>query len=424
MAQHLSSQFKEDPLCARTRLQLFANGFRALRVHNFRLYWSGQLISIIGTWMQSTAQSWLVYQLTDSPFALGLVTTLQFLPVMLLSLFGGVIADRIPKRKLMTVTQTLLLIQATVFGVLVGTGVIQIWHVYVLATVQGLINAVDNPVRQAMPVELVGREDAGNAVALNSMLFNAARVVGPAFAGLLIATIGIAPALFLNAISFIAVITALRMMNPAAIIVQPVRARRPALREISEGLTYAWKTPVIITILLVILVIGTFGYNFSTVLPLFGGFVLHTDAAGFGALSTALGIGSLAGAILAAYSRQMTLKRLFFGSVAFTALLIVLSVTQTMLLAEVVLIGLGFSGILFTTTANTLLQTTTPDVLRGRVMSLYVLLFIGVTPIGAFLTGTLANTIGVPTALMLEAGLCAIGLAVAGLYHLVKRSNR
>jgi MFS family permease len=405
------------PSKAARYFQHFTSGFHALSIRNFRLYWIGQLISLIGTWMQSTAQSWLVYQLTNSAFALGLVTTLQFLPVMLFSLFGGVIADRVHKRNLMVITQTAFLIQATIFGLLVGTGTIQIWHVYVLATVQGLINAVDNPLRQALPVELVGHNDVSNAVALNSMLFNAGRIVGPAIAGIVIASAGIATALYINAATFVAVIIALLMMNPAQFINRSTHQRKHVMRELGEGLSYARRTPTVIVVLLVIWGMGTFGYNYSTVLPLLGGFVLHTDAAGFGALSTALGIGSFVGATFVAYYRNISFKRLFIGSVAFTLFLGILSQSTLMPLSELILIALGFAGILFTTTANTLLQTIVPDELRGRVMGLYVLLFVGSTPIGAFFTGTLATAIGVAPALIVETALCAISITIALLYY-------
>ncbi len=263
-------------LSLQLRLAKLGAGFNALRYRNYRLYWVGQLISIIGTWMQSTAQAWLVFQMTGSAFSLGLVTTLQFLPVMLFSLIGGVIVDRLPKRRLMMITQSLLLIQAAIFGGLVASGAIQIWHIYLLAALQGMVNVVDNPARQAFPIELVAREDTGNAVALNSMLFNGARIIGPAIAGIVIATAGVAPALFLNAVSFIAVIFALAMMNPKGFYVRPVRQKQAALSDLVEGLSYARRSTVVLTILIVIGVIGTFGYNFSTVLPLIGGFVLHT----------------------------------------------------------------------------------------------------------------------------------------------------
>ena len=197
-----------------------SNGFRAFRVRNYRLFWIGQLISFCGTWMQTTAQAWVVYDITKSPFSLGLVSTLQFLPIMLLTLFGGVIADRVPKRKIIILTQILALIQAAIFGLLVATGWVQIWHVYILATIQGMINAIDNPVRQSFAAELVSNADRPSAIALNSVLFNTARVLGPAIAGILIASVGAAIALFLNAASFLAVISAALLMNPAEFIVK------------------------------------------------------------------------------------------------------------------------------------------------------------------------------------------------------------
>src|SRR5262245_53210776 len=190
-------------------------GFSSLRVRNYRLFWISQVISLTGTWMQSTAQAWLVLQLSHSALALGIVTTLQFLPITLLSLYGGVLADRLPKRQTLVATQTLLLVQATIFGLLVATGVIQIWHIYVLAVIQGTITAIDNPVRQAFVVEMVGRDELLNAVALNSMSFNGARIIGPSLAGVVIARIGIPLTLFLNALSFVPVVVSLLMMNPA-----------------------------------------------------------------------------------------------------------------------------------------------------------------------------------------------------------------
>ena len=253
-----------------------SQAFRAMRVRNYRLYWFGQLVSLSGTWMQTTAQSWVVYSLTNSPLALGAVTTLQFLPVTLLSLFGGVIADRVPKRKLVLVTQSAALVQAAIFGALVATGLIQVWHIYVLAAIQGIINAIDQPVRQAFAAELVSREDRPNAIALNSLLFNAARIVGPALAGVLIANIGAAIALFLNAASFLAVIAAVVMMDTAAFFATPpAKTQEPPLRQLAEGLNYARHTPAVLLVLIIVAFIGTFGYNFSVVIPLLGGFVLR-----------------------------------------------------------------------------------------------------------------------------------------------------
>src|SRR6266545_2269684 len=248
----------EAPASGRAgRLSGLARGFRALRVRNYRLYWLGQLVSQTGSWMQTTAQAWLVLQLTHSPFALGLVTTLQFLPVMLLSLFGGVLADRVNRHRMIIMTQTAAMVVAAIFGALVGLGVIQLWHIYVLALLQGIVNAIDNPARQAFSVELVGREDVVNAVALNSMLFNSARIVGQALAGLLIAAVGIAPVLLANALSFVAVIAGLLLMNPAEFFAKPQRAEGPALERLREGLRYSWRTPDVLLVLLVVAAIGT-----------------------------------------------------------------------------------------------------------------------------------------------------------------------
>lgn len=400
-----------------TSLERFKQGFRALRVRNYRLFWIGQLISLTGSWMQTTAQSWLVLQLTGSAFALGLVTTLQFLPIMLLSLFGGVITDRFAKQRVILVTQIAALAQAAIFGTLVATGAIQLWHVYVLAAIQGTVNAIDNPARQAFVPELAGREYLVNAVALNSMLFNGARIVGPALAGLIIARVGIAPTLYANALSFVAVIVVLLLMNPREFAASAPRGDGAVGERLAEGLRYVWQTPSVLLIMIVVAAIGTFGYNFSVVLPLLAGFVLRTSAEGFGWLSAFLGIGSLLAAITTAYTREITPRRLLLGSAAFSVLLGAVAFSTSFALSAVLLVALGFAGITFATTANSLLQLTVPDELRGRVMSLYILLFAGSTPIGGFLIGTLSDIIGVSWTLFVCAVLCALGVGGAMLYR-------
>lgn len=394
------------------------SGFRALEVRNYRLFWFGQLISLTGSWMQTTAQAWLVLQLTQSPFALGLVTTLQFLPIMLLSLFGGVLIDRFPKHRVILATQTLALIQATIFGALVATGTIQLWHVYILAAIQGTINAFDNPARQAFVPELVGRKHLVNAVALNSMLFNGARIAGPALAGVVIAQLGIAPTLFLNAASFIAVIAGLLLMDTSRFSVPQQRRSTRVGQQVIEGLRYVWQTPDVLLIMIVVAAIGTFGYNFSVVLPLLAGFVLRTSATGFGGLSAFLGVGSLLAALTTAYAGRVSLRRLLIGAAGFSILFAALALSTQFALSAGLLVALGFAGIIFTTTANTLLQLTVPDELRGRVMSLYILLFAGSTPIGGFLIGTLSNVIGVSLTLLLCAGLCGVGVIGGALYRM------
>lgn len=398
-------------------LAAFLRGFRALRIRNYRLFWCGQLISLIGTWMQSTAQSWLVLQLTHSPLALGLVTMLQFLPAMLLSLFGGAIADRLPKYRVVLATQTAALIQAAIFGGLIVSGTIQLWHVYILALALGMINALDTPTRQAFVAELVGREDMANAVALNSLLFNGARIIGPAVAGVLIARIGMAPAFVLNAVSFVGVLAGLLMMRPAEFRAAPARPTLSVGKSIAEALQYTWRTPAVLLVMLVMAFIGTFGYNFNVVLPLISGFVLHTNAEGFGILSASLGVGSLLGALVVAFAGEVNNRRLLGGAALFSLLLGGAALVSNFSLSLLLLAALGFAGIIFTTSANTLIQLAVPDALRGRVMSLYWLLFAGSTPIGSLLIGSLSDHVGVSATLVLCAALCMGGVGLATLYE-------
>jgi len=394
-----------------------ASGFQSLRIRNFRLFWVGQIISLTGTWMQTTAQAWLVLKLTqDSPFALGVVTTLQFLPVMIFALYGGVLADRLPKRPTLIITQTLLMIQAAIFGGLVATGNIQLWHVYVLAVVQGLITAIDNPVRLAFIYEMVGRDDLINAVGLNSMSFQGARIFGPAAAGILINVIGIAPALIFNAVSFIPVIWAFFLMDPKQLFATTATPAGSMLSKLKEGLAYSLHTPVVFAILIVAAFIGTFGFNFTIIVPLVADNVLKTDASGYGFLNAAMGIGALISTLVTAYSSNVTLRRLLISGGLFSIFLGTLAISNSFWLSMVLFVIVGFTGITCATAVNSLLQLNTPDHLRGRVISINVLLTVGSTPIGGFFLGTLAQLAGVETALVSCAVLCVIGVALASFY--------
>ncbi|MBN1565332.1 MAG: MFS transporter [Anaerolineae bacterium] len=421
-----------DPKLAHRSLTVqparFTSGFRALYNRNYRLFWTAQLVSLSGSWMQTTAQAWLVLKLTGSPLSLGTVMTLQFLPITLLTLYGGVLADRLPKRAALVFTQGAAMIQAFIFGGLVAADVIQLWHIYILAAIQGLINAIDNPTRQAFVVELVGREDVLNAVALNSTAFNTARIIGPSLAGVIIDQIDIAPTLILNAVSFIPVLIALLRMDASQFHRITAAPHGTAMQRLKEGLSYAWHTPAILSILLVVLFIGTFGYNFSLVLPLLAEFVLHTSAAGFGSLGSFLGVGSLIGAITMAYSGQAAMRRLLTGAGAFSILLGTLALSRVFMLSGGLLILLGFAGITFATSSNTLLQLTAPDALRGRIMSVYILMFVGSTPLGSLVIGALSDHIGVQATLLICSVLCLIGVGIATLYwrkpHPATDSNR
>ncbi len=392
--------------------------FLALRHRNYRLFWSGQLISLIGTWMQSIGQAWLVLQLTHSAWWLGIVGALQFLPVMLLSLFGGVLADRVPKRKVLLFTQSFAMLQAAILWVLIVTGAIQLWHVLVLAALLGLTNSIDMPTRQAFVSEMVGREDLPNAIALNSSVFNMARIVGPGIGGLIIATYGIMPLFFLNAISFIPVIIGLAMIDLRKLYGQVKRAvpekgaqRQSTLQSLREGLIYVRQTPSVLLIITVIGIISLFGINFNVVLPLFvfATDVLKTGAAGFGFISSAFGLGSLLAALWLAWSNQKpSVRFLLISALAFCILEAAFALSHMYALSLLLIASVGFAQIAFSATANTTLQTVAPDRLRGRVMSVYMLVFAGSVPLGNLFTGGLAHLAGAPVALLVGAGLSLI----------------
>jgi MFS family permease len=397
--------------------------FRSLENPNYRLYWIGQVVSQSGTWMQRIAQAWLVLQLTNSPLALGTVTTIQFTPILLFSLFGGVLADRLPKWRFITVTQTIMSLQALALAVLVGSGHIQLIHIYLLAAVLGLASALDMPTRQAFVSELVGRDALPNAVALNSTIMNASRIIGPAVGGILIAAIGVAGCFYFNAASFLAVIGGLLLMDPKKFFPGRPIKRGNVLGQIGEGLRYAVATPDAALPLLLMGVLGTFGYNFTVLLPLIADEVLHSSASGFGILTSAMGFGSLLAAVGVAYRGQATRRTLMLGSAGFSILLATLAFARWWALLIPLLVVLGLCSIIFTTTANTRLQLVAPPNMRGRIISIYQLLFAGTTPFGSLIIGGLAERYGVQPATAIVAGVCALGV-VAALLYLWRNADR
>ncbi len=405
------------PSVARPARRPVGETFAALRVYNFRLFWFGQLISLTGTWMQTIGQAWLVTSISRSPLALGTVTMLQFLPILLFALFAGVIADRVPKRRFLVFTQSAAALQALVLGLLVATHVVQLWHVYILALLLGLTNAFDNPTRQAFVPEMVGRPLLANAVALNSTLFNAARILGPAIGGVTIATVGLRGTFFLNAASFVPVIAALLMMKLAALYPAPPPRDQRMTEQLREGLSYAFRTPPVLLIVILMAFIGTFGYNFTVVLPLLARFVVHVGAVGFGLMASAMGFGSVAAALTLAYTRRASERQLMLGASFFSALLILVGLSAWYAPTLGLLVLLGYASIIFTATANTRLQLVVPDRLRGRVMSIYILLFAGSTPIGSMLLGSAANIVGVQTAVVAFGTLCVLGVVIGAAYR-------
>ena len=389
--------------------------FRALRHRNYRLFYTGQAISLTGTWMQTVAQSWLVIELTDSKAALGIVTTLQFLPITIFVLPAGVIADRVNKRDLILATRALAMVQALLLAVLVAAGSVELWHVYVLALVLGVSNAFEQPTRQAMVVEMVGKDD----------LFNGARLVGPSVAGVLIAVAGTEVAFAINAVSFIPSILALTMMDLSELKISDrvAPARANPLRELREGLSFVRRTPAALMIIIVAAFLGTFGYNFITVLPLVARYVLQGDSVDLGFLTAALGLGAFLSALVIAGQRRATRSQLFVGGALFALLLGAVALSESFYLSMLFLFLTGVANIIFAATSNTSLQLATPDHLRGRVMALYMLLIAGSTPIGASLTGFMAGVLGVQVTIGMLAAACLFGVAVGFLYYITHREQ-
>jgi MFS family permease len=413
---------RPTPPAASLEVESLNETFRALRHRNYRLFYFGQTISLTGTWMQTIAQAWLVLQITNSKAALGIVTMLQFLPITVLVMFAGVIADRVPKRNFIVGTQTLAMLQAVGLTVLVWSGHIQLWHVYVLALVLGLANAFDQPTRQAFIVEMVGKDDVMNAVALNSGMFNSARLVGPAIGGFLIALVGVKGAFLLNAVTFVPVIIALLMMRTSELNVgSGIAGPADPLRELREGISYAFRTPAVLLIVILMAFIGTFGYNFTVVLPLVDRYVLGQGSVGLGFLTAAVGLGALVSALLLANRGRATRWGLFAGGLAFSVLLGGVALSRWYPSTVLLLVALGAASTIFAATANTSLQLSAPDRLRGRLMALYMLLFAGSTPIGGLLTGFMAEHLGVSTAVAIEALLCLIGVGVGFRYYISHR---
>jgi MFS family permease len=392
-------------------------GLSAFRHHNFRVFWFGQLISLIGTWMQQVAQGWLVLELTNDPVALGLVAAAQFLPVIVLGLFAGVLADAVSKRKALIATQVAAMVLALILAALVYFGRVEVWHVFVLAGLLGVVNAFDMPVRQAFVVEMVGREDIANAVAYNSAVFNGTRIIGPAVAGLLIATVGIAVCFFINGLSYVAVIIGLLVMRRSELRPAPPsivqRTARSVIDSLTEGLRYVRDEPTVRLSLTVLGIVATVALNFQVLLPLLARDVLGGGAETFGFLMAASGVGSLVSSLSIAFGQRPTPRLLLTGAAAIGVAMIGLGVSRLLPLSLLLMLVTGWGVIAMAATTNTLIQLTTPDALRGRVMSVYTTIFAGSVPIGGLFAGGMAATAGVPAALALGGALALVTVAYA-----------
>jgi MFS family permease len=388
--------------------------FAALSVPNYRRYYAGQSISLAGTWMQMTAQSWLVYSLSHSATVLGVIVAVQTLPVLLLGPYGGVVADRVDKRKLTIALQTAMGVQALILGLLTVTGVVKVWEIAVLAAVLGVNNAFENPARQSFMVELVGPEHLRNAVSLNSVLVNVARSIGPAIGGVLIETVGTGECFLINAASFIAVVYSLTSMDTAAI--SPTAPARRARGQLREGLRYVRSTPGLFVPLVMMALAGCLTYEFQVSLPVMAKSGLHGGAAAFGFMTASMGIGAVFGGLFVAARGRTGLRPLVLAASVFTMGMTFATVAPNLALELIALALVGVANISFMATGNSTLQLTADPEMRGRVMSLWFVAFQGSTPIGGPIVGAAMGLFGARAGLGLGAvtiGIVAIGGLIA-----------
>ena len=391
---------------------IFPSGLRALNHPDYRRFFLAQLVALVSGWMHTVAQSWLVLQLTDSPLRLGLIGTLQFAPILLFSIVTGAIADRLPKRRLLVATNLTLATLALGMAALVASGQVRYWHVAVVAVLAGLAQTVDAPARQSLMAELVGKADLVNAVALNSAAFNAARIVGPAVGGVLIARFGVVPAFVINAAGLLVVAAALATLPGRS--AAPARRGTTMAQEIAEGVRYALRTPVIRLVLGLLFCVSITVFNFTVYVPLLARNVLGLGAEGFGFLMAALGVGAVTGALTVGFRRAgpPTLPTMMLAAAAALTGLLTLSAARHVWVAAPLLFVTGFAGLILVASCNTRLQLAAPDELRGRMMSLYTLVWGGVFPIGAFAVGAISEAWGVSTAFFVQgtAGLTALAV--------------
>ncbi len=384
--------------------------FAALAVPNYRRYFFGQATSLIGTWMQMAAQSWLVLSLTGSATALGLIVALQTLPVLLLAPYGGVIADRVDKRRLMVALQAAMGVQALILGVLTITGSVRLWEIGVLAVVLGLNNAFENPARQSFVLEMVGAETLRNAVSLNSVQVNVARAVGPAVAGVLIATVGTGECFLINAASFVAVVASLVSMERSALHPTPPAPR--ASGQLREGLRYARATPEIIVPLLMMALVGTLAYEFQVSLPVMARHALHAGAEGYGFMTAAMGVGAILGGLVVAARGHTGLRPVTLAVAAFAIALSLAALAPTLAVELIALALVGGASVSFMSSGNSTLQLAAEPAMRGRVMALWFVALQGTTPIGGPLVGVIISLAGARAGLGVGALACVFAAAI------------
>jgi MFS family permease len=402
-------------------LQAARTTFQALAVPNYRRYISGQAVSLTGTWMQMTAQAWLVLTLTNSSTDLGLIVALQTLPVLLLAPYGGVIADRVNKRRAMVFLQCAMGIQALALGLLTVTGSVTVWEIGVLAALLGFNNAFENPARQSFMSEMVGAENLRNAVTLNSVLVNVARTVGPAIAGLLIATVGVGVCFLVNAASFVAVVTSLMTLDRSALHPSPPAIR--AAGQLREGLRYIARTPELAFPLVMMALVGCLAYEFQVSLPVMAREGLHAGAAGYGFMTSAMGIGAVAGGLLVAWRGKTGVRPLVIAAAGFGLAMALAALAPSLALELVALALVGWASVSFMSTGNATLQLAAEPTMRGRVMSLWFVAFQGSTPIGGPIIGWVMAAAGARAGLGVGAVTCVL-VALLGVIALRRPTDR
>ena len=389
----------------------------ALGHKNYRLFYGGQLISLTGTWMQIVAQSWLVYRLTGSAATLGFVAFAGQIPGFVLAPVGGAVADSFSRHRILVTTQALAMLLALTLALLTLTGSVAVWHIYVLAALVGVVNAFDIPTRQAFVADLVDREDLVNAIALNSSVINGARLVGPALAGLLVATIGEGWCFFVNALSYVAVILGLLRMRVERKASRTASERRSAVRRVVDGFSFVGRTGPIRALIILLGLVSLFGMPYTVLMPVFADRILHVGAGGLGMLLGAAGVGALGAAVLLVVRRGLRGKGRWvaLSSAGFGAGLVLFSQLEDFRLAVGVLVFVGFSMIIQISSSNTLIQAMVPDALRGRVMAVYSMMFMGMAPVGALVAGWLAERMGAANTVALGGAGCILSALIFSL---------
>ncbi|MFZ3131671.1 MAG: MFS transporter [Desulfosporosinus sp.] len=397
--------------------------FPALTHKNFRIYWLGQCVSLIGTWAQSIGQTWLVLSLTGSPLLLGILGAIQFLPITIFSLFAGVIIDRYPKKQIVLITQFTSMLLAFTLAALVFTKTVRYEYILILALILGFSNTIDIPTRQAFTIELAGKKDLMNAIALNSATFNLARIIGPAIGALIMASFGAGWCFLLNGFSFMAVIASLLKVEVPPNVKKKVSDNN-MLKEIKDGLKYMVREPALLQTILMVFIIGIFVFNFNILIPVFTKDILHQEAKIYGFLMSALGVGSLVGALMVSVKSKSgpNMKMLLRSSIMVSLTLILISFTRTYYYTAILLVITGIFNIWFTTTANSTLQITTKNEYRGRVMSVYSLVFVGATPIGNLFAGLITDMFGANIAFILSGVLAIILIALLKLFFKLRQA--